>query len=686
MNVLITDAFCSANRGDAAILDGILCGLRKRLPKATFRVTSHFPALTTRFHDVEAIFDQDVVAVQCAIDDADLVVGCGGSYLHDLYALNLHPRLATMHAAARAGKPFVVYAQSIGPLDSALSRTAARNALDSAAWILVRDAASERVVRSLGVRAPVELGVDAAVAGPLATVSLNMRPVLGVTVRGWHFPGGGDAAALQAQYEAEVAAACDAWAGRTGGKVRFLNNCTSLGGYAQDDRVVARRVARRMRVNAQVVEDEAISFAEVREQAGACDLFLGTRMHSLIFATTAGVPAVGIGYEQKTEEWLDQVGLPGQFRPIEDPQGLTTMVLRAWDERVANAATLKRTIPLLRAQAEAQLDQLARIAEGERPQVRSRPAGRASWNEETWRYDRPHRRLRAVADAVLSECSGTNPEGERARVLDLGCSSGLLGRMLGPRFDYVGLDVAPSVAADEPGFEVHTASLDAPWPVAGSFDVVVASGALEYVEDLGGVLRRARACLRTGGLAVLTLFNLAHVSRGPNASRHPTWRFADRPDDFVLRLRELGLTPTRVFVSSAGREPAQAVDAEGPTDLDRAGAVQLGLPEMCRLAHHLVVVCRAREPQLGIGAVAALGDAGRTLEAMQLAVSIVKADPWAARGWVDLGTLWYERGDLAQATTCLERASRLDPSRPGLAGALAALHAEADVGGAVAAG
>lgn len=662
MRILVTDAFCSSNRGDAAILDGLIGGLRRRLD-AEVTVTSHFPAVAKHFHGVEALADGDVVGVARAIDRADLVVGCGGSYLHDLYAGNLHPRLATIHACARVGKPFVVFGQSIGPLDSPLSRTAARNALEDATWICVRDDASARTVRGLGVTTPLHVGVDAAVVGKVTPGRASHRAVLGVTVRGWHFPSGG----TQAAYEDAVVAAVSAWQRQTGETVRFLANCTSFGGYAQDDRVAARRVAAQLGPWAEVVEDDALPFDVVRGQAGACDLFLGTRMHSLLFATTAGVPAVGVAYEFKTGEWLEQVGLGGAWVPIEAPTGLTEKVLDAWARRDEQKAAVEARLPELRAKAEEQLDRLVELARGARPRVEARAAGRRSWDEETWRYDRPHRRLRAVVDTVLAEAP-------RGRVLDLGCSSGLLGRMLGRGYDYTGLDVAPSVAAEEPGFVVKTAGLDDAWPVEGPFDVVVASGSLEYVSDVEEVVRRARALLPVGGLAVLTLFNLAHVSRKAHAHRHMTWRFMERPDEFLLLLREVGLTPVRVFASSAGRGPAPAVDAEAPTDLDRTGAVQLGLPGVLRLGHHVVAVCRAGAPMPGPTRVAELANTGSLLDAMRVAVAVARDAAWSARAWSDLGVLWSLAGDAAQARACLERAFVLDPERPGLRADLDAIR------------
>ena len=64
-----------------------------------------------------------------------------------------------------------------------------------------------------------------------------------------------------------------------------------------------------------------------------------------------------------------------------------------------------------------------------------------------------------------------------------------------------------------------TPILGSKWPAPegapdGCYDVVTASGALEYADELHGVLVRVRSNLRPGGLAVVTLFNLAHTSRG----------------------------------------------------------------------------------------------------------------------------------------------------------------------------
>jgi colanic acid/amylovoran biosynthesis protein len=667
MRILITDSFCSSNRGDAAILDGMVTGLRAR--GASVEVVSHFPVVTNRFHGIDAIDDRDAVAVAMAVSRADLVVSCGGSFLHDLYAPNLNARLATLHLARRLGKPYAIFGQSVGPLVQPLSRQAVRDVLDGAALVCVRDAASAKVVADLGVAAPIRVGVDAAVSGRVVPAAGGNGPLLGVTVRGWHFPGRREPAAFQERYEASVAEAADRWVRATGGHVRFFSNCTSYGGYRQDDRVTARRVASRMRADAEVIEAVDLDFATLRGECGACDLFLGTRMHSLVFATTAGVPAVGIAYEDKTWGWLEQVGLTGRAVPIEDCTGLDELLLRTWAEREELQPQVKARVEELRATAEADLDALVSVAKGERlPRGAAVRRADPGWNGETWRFDVAHRRLRLVAGMVMAE------GGER--VLDLGCSTGKLGRMLGPTYDYTGVDVAPSVAVQEPRFQVLTSSLDA-WSTTQKYDVVTASGSLEYVADLEPLLGRVHAALKPGGLAVLTLFNLAHFSRAMgSAHRHPDWTFHERPDDFILALHEAGLAPQRILATTAGYGPAPAVADERPTDFDSDGPRSLPPERLTRLGHHWVVVCRAGEPKQGPRALSAAFHKGDHAGALRIAVDLVKTWPWAARAWSDLAVTWNAVGRDDRARDAALRAWRLDPFRPETYENLAAMGVE----------
>jgi len=656
--ILVADSFSSSNRGDAAILDGILTGLRSRLPDADLTVLSHYPEVARRFHSgVEVVGDDDPVALASILTQTDFVVSCGGSFINDIYALNLGPRLALYHAAHRAEIPVVFFAQSMGPLEEPLSRESAREVLDSSAWVLARDPMTAQILRRLGVSCPVDVGVDAAVAGTWEPHHFEDGPVLGVTCRDWYFPGVDDRAASQQAYEDEMVRAISGWQEASGGRVVFLSNCTDLGGYRHDDRVCARRIAGRLTGRVEVDEVGDRSFSEVRGRAAACDFFLGTRMHSLIFSTMGGVPSFGVAYEFKTREWLARVGLEGLCVDIRDCSGLAEGLLAAWSDRDQHRVAVEAALPSIRKEASDQMDRLVAIIEGQRP-ARDRTSGKEmpGWQGETFKYDLAHRRMKAVVDIVLGEGGPT--------VLDVGCSTGQLGRMLGPVFDYTGVDVASSVATDEDRFRILTADLNTePLPTGEVFDTVVCSGSLEYLEDLPATLDALRARVRTGGLGVFTLFNLSHFARVvQSASRHPTWKFDDRPDELLLALAEAGFLPQRILPTSVGYGPSRAVNDEQPTDHDRQGAGQITGMQLMRRAHQVVVVCRAGEPKPGPMAIQGHLEQESLLDALRIGVDLVKRFPWSRRAWNDLGVLFHLHGDATRAKEALGRAVRCDPA------------------------
>jgi colanic acid/amylovoran biosynthesis protein len=80
------------------------------------------------------------------------------------------------------------------------------------------------------------------------------------------------------------------------------------------------------------------------------DLFLGTRLHSNIFALTEGVPVVAIGYQYKTRGVMRMLGLEPWVLDIEEvePQELAALLERAWEDRTEIRARLAEALPVLR--------------------------------------------------------------------------------------------------------------------------------------------------------------------------------------------------------------------------------------------------------------------------------------------------------------------------------------------------
>ena len=106
------------NLGDEALLQVIVERLRARWPGCAVDVLSAAPERTARTYGVDATPRMDLARVNAAIGRADVVLSGGGGLLQNVTSLrSLLYYAGVIRSAIRAGKPTMVFAQSIGPLD-----------------------------------------------------------------------------------------------------------------------------------------------------------------------------------------------------------------------------------------------------------------------------------------------------------------------------------------------------------------------------------------------------------------------------------------------------------------------------------------------------------------------------------------------------------------------------------------
>jgi len=404
--ILITNAYSARNKGDAAIIEAMVRDLRRRPSFADAEITISSAAgpdeegypeavihsftslknglakspLLQQLGFLLLIYPQTLlwVAGRCflgldlpvwsrlrgllrAYDAADLVLAAGGGYLYTRTpwrgSIILLSVIYGYHCAALLGKPVYLYSQSVGPFAGRFQQWLVRRSLCGVRLVFAREEQTRRRLDRLatGWKMPaVHSAADAAFLLDDATAPCGLPPRtddslrVGLTVRRW-FPDG-DA---QADYEEQVARFVRQLAEEANAEIWFLPQVT-YGAAGDDD----RRAARRVRTAAgdsprlHLVEQE-LSPSEIRGFCGAMDLFVGTRMHSNIFALTVGVPALAVGYQPKTAGIMAQLGLERFVLPIEQltAEGLRERFNQLLDERDEVAAALQTGIPLLRENA-----------------------------------------------------------------------------------------------------------------------------------------------------------------------------------------------------------------------------------------------------------------------------------------------------------------------------------------------
>lgn len=174
------------------------------------------------------------------------------------------------------------------------------------------------------------------------------------------------------------------------------------------------------------------------------------------------------------------------------------------------------------------------------------------WNRKSLRYDLLHDRLLAILQVILS----IRP----ASVLDLGCSTGVLGNELATRLPetaYYGCDCSSEAIRRATLPNVVQWDLAAEGlPFDRQFACVVGSGILEYMSDLPRFLRQIRSRLEPGGHAILSYVNAQYWRRlwkqlrGKDPRENQDWMPLFSPSKFRAALTEAGLVLDRTLATS----------------------------------------------------------------------------------------------------------------------------------------
>jgi colanic acid/amylovoran biosynthesis protein len=360
MKILITNAYSSRNKGDAAILFGMLAdlGSQEAFRGAEFRIsTADYPgdasaypcAVVESFHSLKQRFTRYRWA-QCLgflllilpwsllwawawgqwhLDlwaprpwrklfrqyaEADLVVAAGGGYLYTRSAwrgnLMLLITVFSFRFASLLGRPVSLYSQSIGPFQTKFQAAFVRCALRDVRPILVREEISMELVASWQLQGPVRMTGDAAFLLPPTTecdlpFRLPSSPRrVGITVRKWS-----KGREEQERFERTIAQFIDRIAA-SGETLVVLIPQVTFAAWEDDDREVMRRLHAQVHARDRVVlVENDLSPLQVKALCGAMDFFVGTRMHSNIFALSMGVPTIAIGYLPKSTGIMRQLGL-----------------------------------------------------------------------------------------------------------------------------------------------------------------------------------------------------------------------------------------------------------------------------------------------------------------------------------------------------------------------------------------
>ncbi len=321
-SILIAGHYGFHNTGDEAILASMIQDLRAHAHDLDLIVLSGDPERTAKTHKVRSILWTDIQAIIDGMRDCDMVILGGGGLFHDYWGMDPAAILTQHHSgisfffgivylANLLKKRSMIYAVGVGPLFSDPAKKFTRMSFDLADVITVRDKDSKQQLIALGIDAG-RITVTADSAFGLRLIKAKeqtskevkkVSPVIGVAIRNW------DMHVTPEFWEREVARVLDLFVEKFNARIVFIPFQDLPEPQWNDKSVAARIKAQMKRKRVAILSDFQTDVQATRALIGNCDIVLGMRLHSVLFAIQAGVPVVGLVYDPKVKIAVEQAGL-----------------------------------------------------------------------------------------------------------------------------------------------------------------------------------------------------------------------------------------------------------------------------------------------------------------------------------------------------------------------------------------
>lgn len=322
--IVISGYYGFRNSGDEAVLKSILTALESESQRTSVEiepiVLSGDPEWTQQTYGVRAVHRMKLGEVRRAIKESDGLISGGGSLLQDATGWKSIPYyLGVLKLAQNMKKPTFIYAQGIGPVQRGIFKPMIRGVFKHCEYISVRDEDSAKLIQDFGVRwNEVQIVPDPVMGLPLPEPSKvqklaygggNARrvtpkgeeeeplPVIGVSVRFWE----------ESRSELDrIAEGLKQFASKRKVHIRLLP--FHLPTDEEASAYVKQKIGHLSGTGSQVstcsnVTDPQMMLLEVSR----CELVLGMRLHSLIYAASQRVPMIGVSYDPKIDAFLHRL-------------------------------------------------------------------------------------------------------------------------------------------------------------------------------------------------------------------------------------------------------------------------------------------------------------------------------------------------------------------------------------------
>jgi polysaccharide pyruvyl transferase CsaB len=321
-NVLVMGWYGAGNAGDEIILDTLKQWVYNF--GARLKVLSIDPAHTRRMHDLDAVHMHDVRAVAQAMLATDLFILGGGGLLQTHQSFEVEALYSFENSdisgyarpvlmAHQMGKPIMMWAQGIGPLDTDASRIITKNLFSLASHISIRDEASKKMLADFSLAQPITNAPDPVWAWPMqsssspsksstTSSSCVAKKKIGIVVRDW---------LTSTNWQEKLIQAIRLKVDKNAYKLIWLS--FHVNDLSAEDQHSLQFVKQMIEDLSEDYEQEMVShgaLASIVDSLSNCDAIVSMRLHANILACKLGKPLAMIAYDPKMQINALQIQMP----------------------------------------------------------------------------------------------------------------------------------------------------------------------------------------------------------------------------------------------------------------------------------------------------------------------------------------------------------------------------------------
>jgi polysaccharide pyruvyl transferase CsaB len=351
IKIVLSGYYGYDNSGDEAVLVSILNALEGQARQKGMEiepiVLSGNPQKTAKIYGVRTAHRMRPKEMLSAIRESDGLISGGGSLLQDATGLKTIPYyLAVIQAAHWFGKPAFIYSQGIGPVHRRIFYPLIRNIIGRCQYISARDPASASLLGEMGI--------------PMEKIEVVPDPVMGMTTEPDGIPEEGPRNFVEGENVPVIGVSVRFW-NKDYSDLNHISHALKLVMESRDvgvkllpfhdphdvhaseyvlKRIMevsgaeARDTKEQYGAKVQIAKPTDGSPSEMMKQVGMCDVLIGMRLHSLIYAAAQYVPPIGISYDPKIDQFLKQLDMEpvGSVQNL-DPQRLAEEICLLMDKK-----------------------------------------------------------------------------------------------------------------------------------------------------------------------------------------------------------------------------------------------------------------------------------------------------------------------------------------------------------------